>query len=195
MTTANGHRGRNVKQQGVARVYAEALYNAAGRQAKTALIRDQLQSLVDDLFTQDPLLEKFLGAGSIRRDAKAQAIEKALRGRADDLLVDFLQVMNRHSRLDSLRGVVAAYRELDDERSGRIYVEVRTVVLLSPEQEQKLRDAIARRFQRTPVIESRIDPNLLGGMVVRANDWLFDGSVKTKLERLQNQLMASYSYV
>ncbi|MCX7699637.1 MAG: ATP synthase F1 subunit delta [Gemmataceae bacterium] len=195
MTTATGRRIRNVKEQGVAQVYAEALYNAAARQGKTELIREQLQAMVLDLFGQDPLLEKFLAAGSIRRDAKREAIEKAFRGRADDLLVDFLQVMNRHGRLNLLRAVVAAYRELDDERSGRIRVEVRAAVPLSAEQEQKLRDFIARRFQRTPMIETRIDPEVLGGMVIRVDDWVFDGSVKTKLERLQNQLMASYSYV
>lgn len=195
MNTATGRRIRNVKEQGVAQVYAEALYNAAARQGKTELIREQLQTMVLDLFGQDPLLEKFLAAGSIRRDAKREAIEKAFRGRADDLLVDFLQVMNRHGRLNLLRAVAAAYRELDDERSGRIRVEVRAAVPLSPEQEQRLRDLIARRFQRTPMIETRIDPEVLGGMVIRVDDWVFDGSVKTKLERLQNQLMASYSYV
>lgn len=195
MSTATGRRIRNVKEQGVAQVYAEALYNAAARQGKTELIREQLQTMVLDLFGQDPLLEKFLAAGSIRRDAKREAIEKAFRGRADDLLVDFLQVMNRHGRLNLLRAVAAAYRELDDERSGRIRVEVRAAVPLSPEQEQRLRDLIARRFQRTPMIETRIDPEVLGGMVIRVDDWVFDGSVKTKLERLQNQLMASYSYV
>lgn len=195
MTTAKGRRIRNVKEQGVAQVYAEALYNAASRQGKSQLIRDQLQAMVLELFAQDPLLEKFLAASSIRRDAKREAIERAFRGRADDLLVDFLQVMNRHGRLNLLRAVVAAYRELDDERSGRIQVEVRAPVPLSPEQEQKLRDFIVRRFQRTPIIETRIDPEMLGGMVVRVDDWVFDGSVKTKLERLQNQLMASYSYV
>jgi F-type H+-transporting ATPase subunit delta len=195
MSTAGATKMRNVKEQGVAFVYANALFDAAGRQGKTEQIGEQLRLVVTELFAKDPLLEKFLAAGSIRREAKRQAIERAFRGNCDDLLVDFLQVLNRHGRLNLLREVDAAYREIADQRAGRIHVLVRSAAPLQPSQQEKLAEILARRYQRTPVIETRMDPELLGGLVVHVGDWVFDGSVKSKLERLKEQLMTSYSHV
>jgi F-type H+-transporting ATPase subunit delta len=195
MSTAGATKMRNVKEQGVAFVYANALFDAAGRQGKAEQIGEQLRLVVTELFAQDPLLEKFLAAGSIRREAKRQAIERAFRGNCDDLLVDFLQVLNRHGRLNLLREVDAAYREIADQRAGRIHVLVRSAAPLQPSQQEKLAEILARRYQRTPVIETRMDPELLGGLVVHVGDWVFDGSVKSKLERLKEQLMTSYSHV
>jgi F-type H+-transporting ATPase subunit delta len=195
MSTAGATKMCNVKEQGVAFVYANALFDAAGRQGKAEQIGEQLRLVVTELFAQDPLLEKFLAAGSIRREAKRQAIERAFRGNCDDLLVDFLQVLNRHGRLNLLREVDAAYREIADQRAGRIHVLVRSAAPLQPSQQEKLAEILARRYQRTPVIETRMDPELLGGLVVHVGDWVFDGSVKSKLERLKEQLMTSYSHV
>jgi F-type H+-transporting ATPase subunit delta len=191
MTPARSARVRNVKEQTVASVYAEALYNAASKQGKAELIGDQLRAIVRDLFAQDPLLEKFLGAGSIRRKAKQEAIERAFRGNSDDLLVDFLHVLNRHGRLGLLREVATAYAALHDDRSGRIHVLVRTASPLRPEQQERLLGTLAKQSGKTPVLETRVEPEILGGIIVQVDDWIFDASVKSKLERLKNQLMAS----
>src|SRR5579871_5392673 len=90
----------DVRSQQVARVYAEALIQAAEKQGKSDLILEQLTALVHDIFQSQPLLEKFLGSGAIRRDVKREAIERGFSGNADPLLTDFLQVLNNHERLE-----------------------------------------------------------------------------------------------
>jgi F-type H+-transporting ATPase subunit delta len=185
----------DVQSQQVARVYAEALYNAAAKQGKVEAILSQFDSLVAGLFTGDAMRERFLGSGAVRRDVKRDVIDRAFGGNADPLLVDFLQVLNLHDRLDLLRAITRSFRELHDERMRRVRVIVKSAASLSNEQQERLKRELRENFKLEPILDIRVDPELLGGMVVQVGDWLYDGSVRTRLERLRNQLMAGSNYV
>lgn len=185
----------DVRSQQVARVYAEALVHAAEKQGKIDLMLEQLTTLVHELFAGQPLLEKFLASGAIKRDVKRATLEKSFQGRVDPLMLDFLQVLNNHDRLDLLRATWACYRQLHDERARRMRVKVRSSVPLSADVEARLKRELQDTFALEPVLDVHIDTELLGGMIVQVGDWLFDGSVKTRLDRLKNQLMASSNYV
>jgi F-type H+-transporting ATPase subunit delta len=185
----------DVRSQQVARVYAEALIHAAQKTGKVDPILEQLSTLVHDIFESQPLLEKYLGSGAIRRDVKRSAIERAFDGKADPLLIDFLQVLNNHERLDLVRAVWSCYRELHDRLSSRMRVKVRVAAPLTNEQEQQLKQELHDYFKLEPVLDIRVLPDLLGGMTVQVGDWVFDGTVKARLERLRNQLMAGANYV
>src|SRR3954452_15664174 len=93
----------------VARVYAEALYNAADKRQEAAGILEDLEGLVNQVFRRDPGIEAFLASAAVGRERKAQLIRRAFEGRVSDLLVNFLQVLNEHDRLDLLRAIAAAY--------------------------------------------------------------------------------------
>ena len=185
----------DVRSQQVARVYAEALMNAAQKKGKADSILAELDSLVNELFKGEPLMEKFLASGAIRRDAKRDSIDRAFGGKSDPIVVDFLQVLNNHDRLDLVRAVHDAYRALVNDRARRMTVKVRAAVPLSDEQQERLKKELQDTYKLEPILDVRIDPELLGGMIVQVGDWLFDSSVKTRLERLRNQLMASSQYV
>jgi F-type H+-transporting ATPase subunit delta len=185
----------DVRSQEVARVYAEALLNAADKQGKVDSILEQLATLVHDLFQSQPLIEKFLASGAIKRHAKQEALQHAFDGITDPLLLDFLQVLNNHDRLGLLRAVWACYREKHDERARRMRVKVRAAAPLSAEQETRLKKELQDTFALEPILDIRIDENLLGGLIVQVGDWLFDGTVRSRLDRIRNQLMASSNYV
>ncbi len=185
----------DVRSQQVARVYAEALVHAAQKTGKLDLMLEQLTTLVHDVFESQPLLEKFFGSGAIRRDTKRAALERAFQGKADPLLTDFLQVLNNHERLDLVRAVWSCYRELHDRLKSRMRVKVRSASALSKEQEEQLKRELHDEFKLDPVLDVRVVPELIGGMTVQVGDWVFDSTVKTRLERLRNQLMAGANYV
>lgn len=185
----------DVRSQQVAHVYAEALLNAAEKDGKAELIHEQLNNLVGELFRSQPLTEKFLASGAIRRDIKRAAIDAAFEGNTDPLLVNFLHVLNNHDRLGLVRAVTQAYRDLIDQRARRMRVKVRTAAPLTDEQRERLIAELRSSYNLEPILEVHTEPELLGGMIVQVGDWLFDGSVKTRLERLGNQLMASSHYV
>jgi F-type H+-transporting ATPase subunit delta len=178
----------------VARVYAEALYNAADKVGEAGEVLEELDALVGQVFGRDPGAEVFLASPSVSRDRKREALRKAFEGRASQVLVNFLYVLNDHDRLELLRAAARAYRELYDQRSGRLPVHVSSAVPLAEEQQERLRNELRQVFGREPVLQTRVDPELLGGLVVRVEDWVYDASVRTRLETIEKQLIERSSH-
>jgi len=183
-----------VNTQRIARVYAEALLRAAESHGLAAELFEELQALVDQVFKADPLFEEFLSSGAVDRKRKAEVIESAFAGRAGDLFINFLLVLNDHERAGLLRPIRDAYRELLDERAGKMRVQVKSAVALAQDQQERLRAELQAAFHKEPVLETQVDPNLLGGMVVRVGDWLYDLSVRAQLENIRDQIIARSSY-
>jgi F-type H+-transporting ATPase subunit delta len=183
-----------VNTQRIARVYAEALFRAAEQHGQADEMAAELQALIDDVIKRDPFFEEFLASGAVDRKRKAELIRSIFTGRASDLFINFLSVLNDHERLHILRPIVAAYRELLDEKAGRMPVQVRSAVALADDQRERLREQLRAAFHKEPVFETEIDPDLLGGVVVRVGDWLYDLSVRAELESIRDQIIARSSY-
>ncbi len=177
----------------VGRVYAEALYGAAEKQGQAAEILDELEALVAVLDHQ-PGLELYLSSAAVARERKAQALRQAFAGRASDVLTRFLLVLNEHDRLNVLRAVVAAYRDLHDRKTGRVRVRVESAVPLPDDQQERLRQELRDVLHREPVLQTRVDPDLLGGLVLRVEDRVFDASVRTRLDNILRQLIEKSSH-
>ena len=184
----------DVSAQRVARVYAEALLNAADKQGQSDDVVEALDSLIRDLFKAEPQLETFLTSSAVGRERKAQVIDKVFENKASTLFVDFLKVLNHHERLNLLRPILAAAKELRDERAKRIRVQVRSAVPLASDQENRLRQQLHDALKLDPVLKTQVDPELLGGVVIRVGDWLYDASVRARLESIRNQLIARSSH-
>ena len=147
-----------------------------------------------DVFRTHPDLEEFLVRGAIGRENKAKVIEATFAGRANELVTNFLLVLNDHDRLGLIRPSVLLYMELLDERRGRMRAGVQSAVPLTAEQQQRLIAELRQSFRKEPVLDLAVDPDLLGGLVVRVGDWLYDASVRTQLENLRNQVREIISH-
>src|SRR5579885_502671 len=176
----------DVGAQRVARVYAEALLGAAGQRGQAQEVLEELDSLVEDVFAADPSLEAFLAGGAVSRKRKADLIRRVFGGRASELFLNFLLVLNDHDRLGLLRDVLREYRGLFDSRAGRFRARVVSAVPLADDQRERLRQQLRESFRGEPVVEEEVDPDLLGGLVVRVGDWVYDSSVRTRLQTLEN---------
>jgi F-type H+-transporting ATPase subunit delta len=186
--------GPDIQAQGIARVYAEALLNAAEKAGQADGVIEALDSLVRDLYPAEPGLEAFLSSDAIGRDRKAQVIDRVFQGRSSDLFVNFLQVLNNHERLLLLRPILAALVDLHSERQKRVKVQVRSAVPLSNDERERLIRELRQNTNREPILETGVDPDLLGGLVVRVGDWLYDCSVKCRIDSLRNQLIERSHY-
>ena len=120
--------------QHVARVYAEALLNSAQKAGQTEEMVEDLNALVNEVLPRDPYLEAFLTSRAVGRERKAHALRAAFHGRASDLFLNFLLVLNDHDRLEALRAIAATVRDLFEERSGMVRVQVRSAVPLPDDQ-------------------------------------------------------------
>jgi F-type H+-transporting ATPase subunit delta len=184
----------DVGAERVARVYAEALLRAAEPQGQIDALLDEMDSLIQDVYRTEPQLELFFASDAVGRDRKAAVIHTVFDNRATPLFVNSLLVLNDHQRLPLLRAIVAEYRELRDRRANRVHVLVRSAVPLPPDQLEHLKQHLRTTFRMEPILDTQIDPELLGGVVVRVGDWLFDRSVRAELKDIRDQIIARSSY-
>ena len=170
----------------LARVYAEAMLAAAAGREQAFV--DDLAALVG-LLDREPGFEAVLANPLIESGGKRALIDKALRGQLSDVLVDGLQVMRKKRRLHLMRALAAVVREIWLERQGKIEVRVVSAVPLSPALREELALAVGARLGKQPVLAERVDPRLLGGLVVSAGDAKIDSSVATMLARIEADLL------
>lgn len=176
----------------LARVYAEALATAAlrsGGEAAVTTVGEELNAFVTQVLDAHPAVEAYLVSPVVGRKAKTAALEAALTGHASDLLRGLFAVLARNNRLDLTRGIAAAYRDLLDERAGRVRVRVTTAVDLTDDQKSALVATLTAALNKHPVLDTRVDPSLLGGMVVQLGDRVIDNSVRTRLSNLRTLLL------
>ena len=176
-------------QARLAKVYAEALLAAAIVRGTADDTGAELTDFVTGVLDANPAVEAFLASPAVGRKAKTAALEAALPGRVPDLLRGLFVVLTRNGRLDLARGVAAAYRRLLDDRAGRVRVKVTAAVELSDAQRAALSRTLSGILTQQPVLDVRVDANLLGGLVVQIGDRVIDTSVRTRLETLRTLLL------
>ena len=188
------HAQPDVSARRLARIYGEALLNAAERENAGQDVMDELHELTADLSRRESFVREFFISGVIGKERRELALKNAFENRSHPLVVNFLLVLNDHDRLQLFRTAVEEMQKLDDLRRRRFKVLVRSVVPLEDEQRKHLEDNLRIAFRLEPMLEQRIEPDLLGGMIVRVGDWVLDGSVRTQLVNLRKQLREMSSH-
>lgn len=182
-----------VQPNPVSRVYAEALYRVAKAGGIVADIDQELQGLAA-LMHENVAFEKFLAAPMIDPSRKKKAIEAAMKGNIDDVLIDFICLLIDKGRSEILEGVAVQFRVLADADAGLVRIKVRTALEMSPEQCANLEASLQQVLQRDCSLEMKVDADMIGGMILRIGDKLYDGSVRRQLQLVGEQLMRSSGY-
>ena len=108
--------------------------------------------------------------------------------------VAFLHALNDHDRLDLIRSIRRVAHETDDERRGRLRVLVQSAVSLPDNVRGAIVDQVRSVFQLEPVLEARVQPELLGGLKVRIGDIQVDATVRSYLDNMNKQILARSSH-
>ena len=168
--------------------YAEALFEAARD-------RDELEEVLSDLgeFTgalhESEELRLFFYGGQIPERQKRRALDGLTEGMKTST-TNFLKVLVDNGREEILEEVLARYEELVKEHLGRIEVEVTTAVELSEEQEGRLKERLGAVLEgREIILETNVDPDLVGGAVFRYGGRMMDGSIRGRLESLREGML------
>lgn len=180
----------------VARVYAEALFNAADKVGKIDLMWETFVALVEKPLRRtdsptDPMVALVV---NVPRGQRETIIRKALTGRVDDLFLNFLFVLNHHDRLVIVRPVASVYRELMDERARKVRVQVTSAVPLTDGERDEVGTMVRQRFDLSPVLIETVDPAVLGGLRVQVGDRVIDATVRSRLDALKDQLLIRGSH-
>jgi F-type H+-transporting ATPase subunit delta len=173
----------------IARNYAEALL-ALARKAGDLQAWGRLIDDVANAMERDDRLRRFLEAPQVSADEKNAVLSKAYEDRAPRLFLRYLQQLVKNRRQMLIPEIANEYRNLVDEVEGRVHAQV----TLARDVDDEQRAAIARQLSHTlgkPVVpQIRINPNILGGIIVRVGDRVMDGSVRRRLGILRTRMMA-----
>lgn len=173
----------------VARRYAKALQALAAVEARLEPVADELATF-GRLLGDEPTLRKALTQPWITAATK-RAIVTAVTERLglSPLTRNFLALVAQRRRLELLPDILAAYRALVDDAAGRARARVRTAVLLTEAHQGALGERLGRRLGKTVLLETEVDPALLGGFVAEVGTAILDASLTGQLRALRDQLI------
>jgi F-type H+-transporting ATPase subunit delta len=169
------------------RMYARALFEAAEEQGKVAQVREDLGDFVEAV-REVPELRSLLLNPEVDSRLKADALADVLGG-AEELLRNFMRLLAEKGRIAQLEEIAREFEALVAVAEGRLEVELTTAVELSDDEADRVVGQIEQASGRTVVATRRVDPDLIGGLVLQAGSHRVDASVRGRLDRLRHQLV------
>ena len=170
----------------IAKTYALAYLDLAKDNSAEAL--EELGSFITDVLEPNPAFDHMLRTQELGSEAKLQLLEKVVVPRSSPLFADFVRVVGRHDRLDLLPLIHdLAVREAEI-RLGQRRVLVTSASELSSQALDSIRSTMASALSVQPILETRVDPSLLGGLTIRVGDTVYDGSLKNQIQQLRARL-------
>lgn len=171
-------------------VYAQSLLDLAKERNIAEPIGDDLKSLAEGI-AGDAGFKLFVIDPSISTEKRADAFKKALTGKINPLLQNFLGVLNLKGRLAILGEISDAYQTLLDEMFGKIEVDVTVAHQLSSDELSLVQQKVSAALGKSAVVHQYVDERIIGGLVLRVQDKLIDASVKYQLQAIKEQLLAA----
>jgi F-type H+-transporting ATPase subunit delta len=184
MAKNRGKQSFDTARQRIGTVYAKALLGAAEKAGQTADAIDELSSLVEVLDAQ-PDFDEALRTPRISHEEKIALLDRVFGGKMSPLVLNFLKVVSQHERLDCLRAIERASQKLYNQMKNRVEVLVETAAPLNNQLQESIGHRLRELLGREVVLSTEVNPVLLGGLVVRVGDTVYDGSLAGRLKSMQ----------
>jgi F-type H+-transporting ATPase subunit delta len=173
----------------LARRYAKALLSI-GIQEKTYDALGKELDRTADTFARSPELKLALENPVFPLEKRRQVLEELARRLALSKTVrNFVMLLLDKGRVGALPDIARAHRALVDDHAGRVRATVTSARPLDPVLETRLKSALERQSGKTVLLDKREDPAIVGGLITQLGDLVYDGSVRTQLLRLREQLL------
>ncbi len=173
--------------QTVARRYAQALYEEAAREQRVERIDEDI-ALVREALEVSRELVVFFESPVISRRKKEAVVHALFAARVEPTTLGFLRLLIKKKREALFAAVAQAYRALRDEQLGIVEARARVASALSEDEERSLVQALERLTGAQIRLKIKQDASLLGGLVVRIGDTVYDGSVRHQLASLRERM-------
>jgi F-type H+-transporting ATPase subunit delta len=170
----------------IAQVYARSLFEVAEEHDRLDEVRDQVGQFADAL-SESRDLQTFFFSPYFSTEEKKKGLDTALEG-ADETFLNFLAVLIENHRMPALFRI---RRELDRmwrEVNKLLPVQVTSAVELDEAVTRQIGEEVGKQTGRTVELTTTVDPDLLGGIVLRVGNSILDASIRSRLERLRKQV-------
>jgi ATP synthase F1 delta subunit len=170
----------------IAEVYARSMFEVAREQGKLAEIREQLGQFAQAL-EDDRDLQVFFFSPYFSTQEKEEGLSRMLDG-ADPTFVNFLELLIENHRMPVIFRVRRSFETLWEKENRLLPVSVTSAVELDEATVRQIGDRIAAQTGRTVELRADVEPDILGGIVVRVGNAVLDASVRNRLEQLRKQV-------
>jgi len=176
-----------MREISVAFKYARALFEASDEQGSLDRVSLELSG-VGKLEEADPAFLRFLVSPRVPTEHKLEFLRAVFAPRVAPMTLHFLELLIHKKRITILPEIVDAFDKLMEEHRNVLRAQVFTAVPLSPDAEGRLKSGLDRLTGKNVVLEKRIDPYVLGGVVVHLGNRILDGSLRNGLRILSETL-------
>jgi F-type H+-transporting ATPase subunit delta len=177
---------RGYVMEEIARVYSEALFDVAKEKGKLDEIHEQLGQVADGI-ADNRDLQVFLFSPYFSSSEKREGISRVVSG-ADPELVNFLELLAEMQRMPASFRIRRRFDEAWAKEKRRLEVKLTSAVGLPPDLVEEVGKQIEKQTGQTIELETDVDENVLGGIVLQVGNMVLDASVRNKLERLRKEV-------
>jgi F-type H+-transporting ATPase subunit delta len=177
-----------LRNETVARNYAEALFQLGERSGNTERYVDLLDAVAAAV-EQTPRLQAVLMSPKVPKTEKARILGGALREAPREFVL-FLQAMVKRGRQQLLREVATEYLALLDQKLDRVRAGVTLARTPDERLKRTIQDLLSRQLGKQVIPAFAVDPEILGGAIVRVGERVLDGSVRRRMTKLRRQLLS-----
>ena len=170
----------------IAQVYSRALFEAAQEQDKLDVVREQVGAFADALDEQRDLAVFFFSP-YFSTEEKKEGLRRAVDG-ADEIVLNTLELLIDKHRMPALFRIRRQYEELWEKENRLLPVELTSAIELDQRTVQQVGEAIGAQTDRLIDLKSRIDPDILFGIVLRVGNSILDASIRNRLDQLRTQV-------
>jgi len=178
------------EKESLVRGYAEALFAVIEAEGESAAVEDELYAFAKTLERETKLREALTDPG-LPADNKKGLVRDVLGERANPHTVNALGFLIDQGRAREIGRIVESLAEVAAERRAHQVAEVRSAVPLDEAQQRRLAEALSRATGRQVEVKVVVDPSVIGGVVAKVGDEVFDGSVRSRLSEARGRLTRS----
>lgn len=170
----------------IATVYARSLFEVANEAAKLDVVREQLGQFADALH-EDRELQVFFFSPYFSTQEKKDGLDKAVTG-ADPIFQNFLELLLEKHRAPAIFRIRHELDELWEHENQLLPVQITSAIELDAKTIKSIGDRVGEQTGRKVELSSSVEPDILGGIVVRVGNSIIDASIRTRLDQLRKQV-------
>ncbi|SCI36987.1 MULTISPECIES: F0F1 ATP synthase subunit delta [unclassified Romboutsia] len=171
----------------IASRYAEALFQVGEEEKLTDKLYTELSEIVN-LFESNSELFSILKSPVISKNEKISIIENIFENKININVKNFLKILVEKNRISFVKDIASSYKELLNEKNNVLEGVAITAIQMSKEEIKKLEEKLSQKYNKNVTLENQVDKSILGGVLVRLGNEEIDGTVKTRLNKVKEQL-------
>ena len=183
----------DVDAEKVGGVYATALFGALDNDLqKISEVLGELRDFLKEAFDAFPDFEKTLASRLVSVEDKLGILDRVFKSKASPMFFSFLQTVVKRERMDCLRAIYSEAVKIYDKLAGRVPVTICTATPIDNDVVEAIKEKLREKFSGEPLVSCQVNPEQIGGLVVRVGDTIYDASLATQLEDIRRNIIKKY---